>query len=190
MSDDLIILRWNCSTGSVSAFFQKVASSSLVFIRPPHTSAPYHMKPAYFGQCSYCLNIDKNNYPEETELDTDPSLTLARTLTLSTGERILAILRPVVVTTLRFLIWCIWIHQKNLGRDPESKSEIDSRQKITIAWNWRILLSTLTSVASDLFNYALRLDNELSTRPPRGRHGLWTGLKTQMGCLQIVWRNQ
>ena len=36
----------------------------------------------------------------------------------------------------------------------------------------RILLSTLTSVASDLFNYALRLDNELSARPPRGRHGL------------------
>ena len=53
-----------------------------------------------------------------------------------------------------------------------------------------ILLSTLTSVASDLFNYALRLDNELSARPPRGRHGLWTGLKTQMGCLQIVWCNQ
>ena len=54
-----------------------------------------------FGQCSCCLNIDKNNYPEETELDTNPSLTLARTLTLSTGERILAILRPVVVTTPR-----------------------------------------------------------------------------------------
>ena len=53
-----------------------------------------------------------------------------------------------------------------------------------------ILLSTLTSVANDLFNYALRLDNELSGRPPRGRHGLWTGLKTQMGCLQIVWWNQ
>ena len=49
------------------------------------------------------------------ELDTNPSLTLARTLTLSTDERILAILRPVVVTTPRFLISCIWIHQKNLG---------------------------------------------------------------------------
>ena len=36
------------------------------------------------------------------ELDTIPSLTLARTLTLSTGERIFAILRPVVVTTPRF----------------------------------------------------------------------------------------
>ena len=53
-----------------------------------------------------------------------------------------------------------------------------------------ILLSTLTSVANDLFNYALRLDNELSARLPRGCHGLWTGLKTQMGCLQIVWWNQ
>ena len=39
------------------------------------------MKPAYFGQCPYCPNIDKNNYPEETELDSNP------TLTLSTGER-------------------------------------------------------------------------------------------------------
>ena len=46
------------------------------------------MKSAYFGQCSCGINIDKNNYPEETELDTNPSLTLARTLTLSTGERI------------------------------------------------------------------------------------------------------
>ena len=73
------------------------------------------MKPAYFGQCSCCLNIDKSNYPEETELDTNPSLTLARTLTLSTGERILAILRPVVVTTLRFLILCIRIHQNIWG---------------------------------------------------------------------------
>ena len=72
------------------------------------------MKPAYFGQYWCCLNIDKNNYPEETELDTNPSLTLARTLTLSTGERILAILRPIVVT-LRFLILCIWIHQKIWG---------------------------------------------------------------------------
>ena len=60
------------------------------------------MKPACFGQCSRCPNIDENNYPEETELDTNPSLTLALTLTLSIGERILAILRPVVVTTPRF----------------------------------------------------------------------------------------
>ena len=60
------------------------------------------MKPAYFGQCLCYLNIDKNNYPEETKLDTNPSLSLARTLTLSTGQRILAILRPVVVTTPRF----------------------------------------------------------------------------------------
>ena len=62
----------------------------------------YHMKLAYFGQCSCCLNIEKNSYPEETELDTNPSLTLARNLTLSIGERILAILRPVAVTTPRF----------------------------------------------------------------------------------------
>ena len=69
------------------------------------------MKPAYFGQCSCCINIDKYNYPEETELDTNPSLTL----TLSTGERILAILRPVVVMTPRFVISNKWIHQKIWG---------------------------------------------------------------------------
>ena len=58
------------------------------------------MKPAYFGHCLCCLNIDKNK--EDTELDTNPSLTLARTLPLSTGEHILAILHPVVVTTSWF----------------------------------------------------------------------------------------
>ena len=61
-----------------------------------------------------------------------------------------------------------------------------SRDRLIFNMGIPILLSTLTAVASDLFNYALRLDNELSARPPRGRHGLWTGLKTQMGCLQIV----
>ena len=45
------------------------------------------MKPAYFGQCSCCIDIDKNNYLEETELDTNPSLTLPQIVTLSTGER-------------------------------------------------------------------------------------------------------
>ena len=44
------------------------------------------MKAAHFGQCLCCIDIDKNNYPEETELDTNPSLTPARTLTLHTGE--------------------------------------------------------------------------------------------------------
>ena len=73
------------------------------------------MKSAYFGQCSCCINIDKYNYPEETELDTNPSLTLARTLTLSTGERILNILGPVIVTTPRFAISNKWIQQKIWG---------------------------------------------------------------------------
>ena len=43
------------------------------------------MKPRYFGQCSGCTDFDKNNYPEETELDTSSSLTLDQTLTLSIG---------------------------------------------------------------------------------------------------------
>ena len=83
--------------------FYKIHDEKMQFFVVYHNkSYMYHMKPAYFGQCSCCLNIDKNNYPEETELDTNPSLTLARTLTLSTGERNFAILRPVIVTTPRF----------------------------------------------------------------------------------------
>ena len=55
------------------------------------------------------------------------------------------------------------------ARDTESVSMLGDRHAVQ---RHDILLSTLTSVANDLFNYALRLDNELSARPPRGRHGL------------------
>ena len=61
------------------------------------------------------MNIDKNNYTEETELDTNPSLTLARTLTLSIDERIFGHFTSSLVKTPRFLILCIWIHQKIWG---------------------------------------------------------------------------
>ena len=73
------------------------------------------MKPAYFGQCPWGINIDKNNYHEETELDTNPSLTLARTLTLSIGERNFGNFTFSLVTTPRFLILRIWVHQKIWG---------------------------------------------------------------------------
>ena len=87
------------------------------------------MKPAYFSQCSCCINIDKNNYPEEMELDTNPS------------------------SNPNPIHWCVYFwpfhvqscddttifnfvymnSPKNLGRDPESRSEINLRRKITIA---------------------------------------------------------
>ena len=73
------------------------------------------MQPAYFGQCSCCTNIHKNNYHEETELDTNPSLTLAQTLTLSIVSAVLAILLPIVVTTAQFLILRIWIQHTVWG---------------------------------------------------------------------------
>ena len=95
------------------------------------------MKSAYFGQCSCGINIDQNNYPEETELDTNPTLTLARTLTLSTGELISGhfTFSRCYTTIVNFA----FINSpKNLGRDPESRSEIDLKRKITIAWNWRL----------------------------------------------------
>ena len=74
----------------------------------------------YFGQCPCGINIDKNNYPEETELDTNTSLTLARTLTLSTDERIsghFTFSRCYDTTIFKF---AYMNSPKNLGRDPES----------------------------------------------------------------------
>ena len=74
-----------------------------------------HFKSAYFGQYLCGINIDKNNYPEETELETNPSLTVARILPYPLVIVFLAISRSVVVTTPRFLILRIWIHQKIWG---------------------------------------------------------------------------
>ena len=73
------------------------------------------MKPAYFGQCLCCINIDKNNYPEETELDTNPCLALAHTLTLSTGECNFGHFTSSLVTTPQILIMLIWMHQNIWG---------------------------------------------------------------------------
>ena len=77
------------------------------------------MKTAYFGQCSYCPNIDKNNYPEETELDTNPSLTLARTLTLSTGERSFGHFTSSRCYDTTIVNFAYMNSPKNLGRDSE-----------------------------------------------------------------------
>ena len=90
------------------------------------------MKPAYFGQCLCCINIDKNNYPEETKLDTNPSLTLARTLTLSIGKRNFGNFTPSLVTTPRFLILRIWIHQKIWGgiQSLDQKSISDAKSQL------------------------------------------------------------
>ena len=90
------------------------------------------MKSAYFGQCSYCPNIDKNNYPEETELDTNPSLSLARTLTLSTGERSFGHFTSSRCYDTTIVKIAYMNSPKNLGRDPESGSEIDLRQKTQV----------------------------------------------------------
>ena len=87
------------------------------------------MKPVYFGQCSCCINIDKNNYHEETELDTNPSLTLARTLTLSTGERSSGHFTSLL--RCHEFKFCVYEFTKKSGggggggEDPESRSEID-----------------------------------------------------------------
>ena len=90
------------------------------------------MKPAYFGQCSCCINVDKNNYPGETELDTNPSITPARTLTLSTGERSYGNFTSSLITTTRFLILRIWIHKKIWGgvQSVDQKSISDEKSQL------------------------------------------------------------
>ena len=108
------------------------------FVVQHNKNLTYHMKSAYFGQCSCGINIDKNNYTEETELDTNPSLTLARTLTLSTGERISGHFTFSRCYDTTIFNLAHMNSPKNLGRDPESRSEIDFKRKITIAWNWRL----------------------------------------------------
>ena len=84
------------------------------------------------------MNIDKDNYPEETELDTDPSLTLAQTLTLSTGERNFGHFTSSRCYGTTVLNFAYMNSPYNLRRYPESKSEICFRRKITIAWNCRL----------------------------------------------------
>ena len=46
------------------------------------------------------------------ELDSNPSLTIARTLTLSTGERNFGNFTSSLFTIPRFSILRIWVHQK------------------------------------------------------------------------------
>ena len=78
------------------------------------------------------MNIDKDNYPEETELDTNSSITLARTQTLSTGERNFGNFTSSLVTTPRLLILRIWIHQKFWGgiQSLDQKSISDEKSQL------------------------------------------------------------
>ena len=91
------------------------------------------MKPVYFGRCSYCTNIDKNNYPEETELDTNPSLTQAQTLTLSIGELSFGHFTSRRCYDSTIFNFAYMNSLYTLGRDPESTWEVDFRGKFTIA---------------------------------------------------------
>ena len=58
------------------------------------------------------MNIDKNNYPEETVLDTNPS---PNPNPIHWWAYFWPFSRSVVATTPRFLILRIWIHQKIWG---------------------------------------------------------------------------
>ena len=96
------------------------------------------MEPTFFGQFSCCIDIDENKYPGETELDTNPGLTLAQTLTLSIGERSFGnFIYSRCYETAHF-DFAYMNSSSNRERDPESRSEMDFTRKITIAWNWRL----------------------------------------------------
>ena len=90
------------------------------------------MKPAYFCQWSCCINIDKNNYLEETALYTNPSLNQARTLTLSTVERSFGNFTSSLFMTPRFLILSIWIHKNIRGgiQSLDQKSIPDEKSQL------------------------------------------------------------
>ena len=113
-------------------FYQILDEKCSFFVAWHNKSWTYHMKPAYFGQCSCCINIEKNNYSEETELDTNPCLTLPRTLTLSTGERSFGNFTSSLVTTPRFVILRTWIHQKIWGgfQNLDQKSISDEKSQL------------------------------------------------------------
>ena len=95
------------------------------------------MKPAYFDQCSWCIDIDKNNYPEETAWDINPSLTLAQTLTLSTGELSFGhfassrchgttIFNFAYMNSLYNLGWIHSLYQKSISHEKLQWHEIDA----------------------------------------------------------------
>ena len=116
--------------------FIKFATKNAVFCRSAQQELNVSYEISIFRSMFMWHNYWWKNYTEETELDTNPSLTLARTLTLSTGERISGhfTFSRCYDTTIFNLAYMN--SPKNLGRDPESRSEIDSKWKITIAWNW------------------------------------------------------
>ena len=86
---------------------------------------------------SMFINIDINNYPEETELDTNPSIILAQTLTLSTSERSLGHFTSSRGYDNPIINFAYMNSPYSLGRDPEFRWEMDFTRKTPIVWNWR-----------------------------------------------------
>ena len=87
------------------------------------------MKIRWFKQYWCLITILKNNNNKRTQLDTNPRLTLAQTLTLSTGDVVLTILLVGVVTSLWYLLSGTLMHHKNSLRDLGSN-------QISISCNW------------------------------------------------------
>ena len=101
--------------------FIKIMTQNAVFCRLVHEELNVSYETSIFRSMFMLHKYwQKNNYSEETELDTctNPSLTLARTLTLSTGERNFGNFTSRLVTTPLFFNFEFMNSQKNLGRDP------------------------------------------------------------------------
>ena len=116
-------------------------------------SAQQNLSVAYetsiLWEISCCMNIDKNNHPEETELDINPSLTLAQTLTLSIGECSLGNFTFNRCYDPTYLIFAYTNSPSSLERDPESRSDMEFTRQITIEGNWRIENKYMTEKGPD-----------------------------------------
>ena len=113
--------------------FIKFMTRNTVFL----SFSAIRVKRSIWNQHILVINIDINNYPEETELDTNPSIVLAQTLTLSTSERSLGHFTSSRGYDNPIINFAYMNSPYNLGRDPEFRWEMDFTRKTTIVWNWR-----------------------------------------------------
>ena len=90
------------------------------------------MKATYFGQCWCSINIDENNYAEETELETKSSITLVRPLTISTGERTFGQFTSGSCNDTTMFNFAYMNSSKHLGgiQNQDQKSILDENSKL------------------------------------------------------------
>ena len=105
---------------AISIYFM---TKNAVFCRPTHTTrVKRSIWIQYILVNVHVAWIFINNYPDETELDTNPSLTPAQTLTPSTGERSLGNFTSCPCYDTTNFNFAFVNSPCNLGKDPESRN--------------------------------------------------------------------